>query len=81
MTPLLALLCLGIFSTTFSTGAFPAILPELARGGALADWQVGLVASAFGFARMAADIHLRRRHPKRDEYDASGRTDSIETKL
>src|SRR5207247_1233524 len=68
VTPLLALLCLGIFATTFSTGAFPAILPELARGGALADWQVGLVAGAFGFARMAADIpiglflthHLRR---------------------
>src|SRR5213593_2792720 len=46
----------------------PAILPELARGDALADWQVGLVAGAFGFARMAADIpiglflahHLRR---------------------
>src|SRR5438132_520341 len=38
------------------------------RGDALADWQVGLVAGAFGFARMAADIpfglflahHLRR---------------------
>jgi len=68
VTSLLALLCLGIFATTFSTGAFPAILPELARGGALADWQVGLVAGAFGFARMAADIpiglflthHLRR---------------------
>src|SRR5713226_3621758 len=44
VTSLLALLCLGIFATTFSTGAFPAILPELARGGALADWQVGLVA-------------------------------------
>src|SRR5439155_980958 len=40
VTSLLALLCLGIFATTFSTGAFPAILPELARGGALADWQV-----------------------------------------
>src|SRR2546422_7478978 len=68
VTSLLALLCLGIFATTFSTGAFPAILPELARGDALADWQVGLVAGAFGFARMAADIpiglflahHLRR---------------------
>jgi MFS family permease len=68
VTSLIALLCLTIFSSTFSIGAFPAILPELARGGGLVDWQVGLVAGAFGFARMAADIpiglllthHLRR---------------------
>jgi MFS family permease len=56
-----------IFSSTFSLGAFPAILPELGRGGLL-DWQLGIVAGAFGFARMLADIpiglflthHLRR---------------------
>jgi DHA1 family solute carrier family 18 vesicular amine transporter 1/2 len=68
VTSLIALLCLTTFSSTFSIGAFPAILPELARGGGLVDWQVGLVAGAFGFARMAADIpiglflthHLRR---------------------
>jgi len=68
VTSLIALLCLTSFSNTFSLGAFPAILPELARGGGLVDWQLGAVASAFGFARMTADIpiglflthHLRR---------------------
>ncbi len=67
MTSLIALLCVTIFSNTFSIGAFPAILPELARGGLL-DWQLGVVAGAFGFARMLADVpiglflthHLRR---------------------
>src|SRR2546425_709096 len=68
VTPLIVLLCLLSLSNTFSLGAFPAILPELARGSRLADWQLGVVASAFGFARMTADIpiglflthHLRR---------------------
>src|SRR5438309_597896 len=68
VTPLIVLLCLLSLSNTFSLGAFPAILPELARGSGLADWQLGVVASAFGFARMTADIpiglflthHLRR---------------------
>lgn len=68
MTPLIALLCLTSFSNTFSIGAFPAILPELAAVANLSDWQLGTVAGVFGFARMAADIpvglflthHLRR---------------------
>lgn len=67
VTSLIALLSVTIFSSTFSLGAFPAILPELGRGG-LFDWQLGIVAGAFGFARMLADIpiglflthHLRR---------------------
>lgn len=62
------LLCVGAFGSTFSIGAFPALLPELGRGAGLADWQLGLVAGAFGLARMAADLpvgwlvnrHLRR---------------------
>src|SRR5206468_10275171 len=58
VTPLLALLCLGIFATTFSTGSFPAILPELARGGALADWLVGLVVGVFGFARLVVVLTI-----------------------
>jgi MFS family permease len=68
VTSLILLLCVAIFSNTFSAGAFPAILPELGRGGGLADWQLGTVAGAYGFARMMADIpiglflthHLRR---------------------
>src|SRR5437016_7173941 len=68
VTPLIVLLCLLSLSNPFSLAAFPAILPELARGSGLADWQLGVVASAFGFARMTSDIpiglfrthHLRR---------------------
>src|SRR5881397_1863699 len=68
VTSLTGLLCLLTFSSTFASGAFPAVLPEIARAGALADWQLGLVAGAFGFARMIADVplglflthHLRR---------------------
>lgn len=68
MTSLTALLCLTTFSNIVSSGAFPAVLPDIARSAALADWQIGIVAGAFGFARMVADIplglfltrHLRR---------------------
>ena len=68
MRSLIALLCLTIFFNTFSIGAFPAVLPDMARGAGLADWQLGVVAGAFGFARMLADVpvglflthHLRR---------------------
>ena len=68
VTSLTGLLCLLTFSSTFASGAFPAVLPEIARAGALADWQLGIVAGAFGFARMVADVplglflthHLRR---------------------
>src|SRR2546426_11455206 len=58
VTSLTALLCVMTFSNIFSGGAFPAVLPDMARGAALADWQLGLVAGAFGFARMVADIPL-----------------------
>ncbi len=37
-------------------GAFSPLLPEIARAGALADWQLGVVAGALGFARMATAI-------------------------
>lgn len=65
--PLIALLCATMFGSTFSIGAFPALLPELAASG-LADWQLGIVAGTFGFARMVADVpvgfliahHLKR---------------------
>src|SRR5262249_12487053 len=66
--PLIALLALYGFSSTFSLGAFPALLPEVGATTGLADWQIGLVAGLLGFARMAADVpvglvvthHLRR---------------------
>ena len=65
---LTGLLCLSVFSSTFAIGAFPTLLPELGSVAGLADWEIGLVAGLFGFARMAADIpvglvithHLRR---------------------
>ncbi len=53
---LLVLLCVTTCVSTVSIGAFPALLPEVAGGRALADWQLGAVAGAFGFARMIADI-------------------------
>jgi MFS family permease len=65
---LLVLLCVTAGFQTFSIGAFPALLPEVGRGAALADWQLGAVAGAFGFARMLTDLpagllmthHVRR---------------------
>ena len=53
---------------TFTIGAFPALLPEIALAMRLPDWQLGLLAGAFGLARMASDIpggllmthHVRR---------------------
>jgi len=58
LTSLTALLCLTTFANIVSSGAFPAVLPDIARSAELADWQLGIVASAFGFARMVADIPL-----------------------
>jgi hypothetical protein len=58
VTSLTALLCLTTFSNLVSSGAFPAVLPDIARSASLADWQIGIVAGAFGFARMVADIPL-----------------------
>jgi MFS family permease len=68
VTSLTALLCLTTFSNLVASGAFPAVLPDMAKTASLADWQIGIVAGAFGFARMVADIplglflthHLRR---------------------
>ncbi len=65
---LILLACATAGANTVSLGAFPALLPDLGRAAALADWQLGAVAGAFGFARMVADIpvglfvthHLRR---------------------
>jgi MFS family permease len=53
---LVGLLCLGIAGSTVSLGAFPALLPEVGRSAVLADWQLGLLAGIFGFARMVSNI-------------------------
>ena len=50
------LLCFISLCSCFSMGAFSPLLPEIGRAGALADWQLGIVAGALGFARMAAAI-------------------------
>jgi MFS family permease len=51
-----ALLCFISLCSCFSMGAFSPLLPEIGRAGALADWQLGVVAGALGFARMTAAI-------------------------
>ncbi len=48
------LLFVLLFCNTFGVGAFGPLLPEIGRTQSLPDWQLGFVASAFGFARMAA---------------------------
>jgi predicted MFS family arabinose efflux permease len=55
-TSLLVLLCVTAFASTFSFGAFPALLPELGRAGRLSDGQLGTLVGVFGFARMAVDV-------------------------
>ena len=56
--PLIALLCLTGLGTTCTIGAFPALLPELGADARLRDWELGVVAAAFGFARMVADVPI-----------------------
>jgi MFS transporter, YNFM family, putative membrane transport protein len=51
-----ALLCLVVFSSTVCVGAFGPLLPEIARAKGLPDWELGVLAGSFGFARMAADL-------------------------
>jgi hypothetical protein len=58
--PLIVLLCLMIAGGTFSIGAFPALLPEIGVTAGLADWALGILAGAFGFARMIANIPVGR---------------------
>ncbi len=51
-----ALLCLMAFCNTICIGAFGPLLPEIGRAQGLADWELGILAGSFGFARMAADV-------------------------
>ena len=48
------LLFLLLFCNTFGVGAFGPLLPEIGRAQSLPNWELGRVASAFGFARMLA---------------------------
>lgn len=54
--PLIVLLAASTLANTCSVGSFPSLLPEIARDTALPDWQLGIFAGAFGFARMVADL-------------------------
>jgi MFS family permease len=45
-----------VFCNTFCLGSFGPLLPEMARTQLLADWQLGILAGSFGFARMVADV-------------------------
>jgi MFS family permease len=53
---LILLLCITMLTNAVSMGAFPPLLPEMSSAGRLADWQLGIVAGAFGLARTVADI-------------------------
>jgi MFS family permease len=62
------LLSLLIFGNTFAVGAFPVLLPDIARSTGVNDFALGALAGAFGFARLVSDLpagllithHLRR---------------------
>lgn len=54
--PLIALLCVTIFSSMLTVAGLPALLPDIGRSHDLADWQLGILAGIFGLARMLADL-------------------------
>ena len=56
--PLIVLLCLASLGGTCSLGVFPSLLPEIGASARLPDWELGLVAAAFGFARMVSDVPI-----------------------
>src|SRR5262249_57772102 len=58
VTSLTALLCLTTFSNLVASGAFPAVLPDIARSAALADWQLGLVAGALPVPPLVSSLSL-----------------------
>lgn len=53
---LIVFLCITVWSGTVCVGAFPALLPDIARAASLSDRDLGALAGMFGFARMLADI-------------------------
>jgi MFS family permease len=54
--PLIVLLCATTLANAVSIGALPSLLPEIAAGTGMPDWQLGIFAGTFGFARMLADL-------------------------
>lgn len=58
LPPAVLLLSGMICANTFTIGAFPALLPEIGTSGRLADWQLGVLAAAFGLARTISDLPL-----------------------
>jgi MFS family permease len=55
-SPVIVLLCLNVFASTFSIGGFAPLLPEIGRTLRLSDLELGVLAGTFGFARMATDL-------------------------
>jgi MFS family permease len=49
-------LCTLVFAQTFSIGAYPTIVPEMARTVGLSDWQLGTVAGMLGFTRLVVAL-------------------------
>jgi MFS family permease len=52
----IVLLCLTVWSSTFTSGAFPPLLRELDQTVGFSNLQLGALAGAHGLARMAIDI-------------------------
>jgi predicted MFS family arabinose efflux permease len=53
---LTALLCVTVGTSTFALGSFPTLLPDLDRVAQLSTLELGVLISAFAFARMLIDI-------------------------
>jgi MFS family permease len=51
-----ALVAAIIFSNTFALGAFPVLLPDIGSQSGFDDAALGMLAGAFGFARLLTDI-------------------------
>ena len=64
-SPVTSLLCINVFAGTFSVGGFAPLLPEIAKSLQMSDFELGVLAGTFGFARMVANLPVGlfvRRH-------------------
>lgn len=55
-TAAVALLCAVLFTSTAAIGAFPVLLPEMGRALGRGDVWLGVLAGAFGLARLATNL-------------------------